>query len=61
MNHPLPVTHVTLPDSDDAACNAASTHVVPWAEAMAPGGRHFDCPDCQKVLTGGQRHAEPPS
>lgn len=34
--------------------------VVPRAEASDPGGRHFNCVDCHKVLTDGQRHVPEP-
>lgn len=34
--------------------------VVPEEEAAHPEGRHFNCVDCHKLLTGGQRHVRPP-
>ena len=53
--------HIALPGQTTAACGATDGDVIPLDEAMADGGRHFDCVECHKVLTAGRRHPEPPS
>lgn len=35
--------------------------IVPTDEANNPDGRHFNCVNCHKRLTGGNAHALPPN
>lgn len=35
-------------------------HLVPPSEANTPDGRHLNCVECHKVLTGGHAHVPPP-
>lgn len=61
MTAPGPaIVHTTRPDGTTPRCGASTGAVVPWAETLAPGGRHFTCPRCQADVTGGQRHVSPP-
>lgn len=34
--------------------------LVPELEANTPGGRHFNCVECHKNLTGGHAHVPAP-
>lgn len=57
----MTVTHAALPDHTTPACGATDGIVVPLADVLHPLGCTFDCPECHKVLTGGNRHTQPPA
>jgi transposase len=55
--------HLASPTSwDEPLCGhrEPGDFVVPRTEAENPDGRHFNCPECDRVLHSGLRHAEPP-
>lgn len=55
------IYHVSLDGETDAACGEAKPGepVVPMAEALGEGGRHFNCNLCHMALTDGRRHSRP--
>lgn len=62
------IYHLVRAGTADAACVLAGTgtvttgdQLVPEAEANDPAGRHFNCPACFDVVSGGQRHVPPPA
>lgn len=65
--------HVALPDAPPwpacdwepdpvalAVAGSDTVTVISWEEATRPGGHHFSCVDCHKVISGGDAHVPAP-
>ena len=55
--------HLVRTGAEAPACGAElapGDQLVSEVEAADPDGRHFNCPQCDKVLHGGRAHVEPP-